>query len=548
MARLIPDLHTLRLLDAGQYRERDILSQLADGLPPDWTALHSVDWSSLHPDDGSQRFGEIDIVVMAPWGHLVLLEVKAGSVQHTTAGLVKHYGDHAKSVDLQIRIQHGALRGALNREALPDVRLGQLLVLPDQRVTTGTAAHPRERIVDSQDLPALCERVKTAMPADHGACLDTGRVLAFLLNRFSAAIDVAAQATQVAQATCRLSNGLATWVPRITSPSNTFAIDATAGSGKTQLAMTLIQQALLRHERVAYVCFNRPLADHITTLVSHKVEVGTVHEWALQRARKAGLEPDFTTPGVFDTITRTWLANAEAQDASLDLLIIDESQDFDAEWVAALGLRLKSGGRLYLMGDTEQALYGREAFELQDAVQIRCHENFRSPRQIVATLNALRLTATPVEAMSAFDGDVPDFVTSGNSDVAVVQATEKVLKALWAEGYAPEQVVVLNWHGAAGHAPVLQCDTLAGHRVRRWLGRFDAATNPVFSEGPLRAETVHRFKGQSAPVIVLTGLDFKELTEPLRRRLFVAMTRAQHKLVCVGNQAAMDALGRALAG
>ena len=76
----------------------------------------------------------------------------------------------------------------------------------------------------------------------------------------------------------------------------------------------------------------------------------------------------------------------------------------------------------------------------------------------------------------------------------------------------------------------MQCDSLAGQRVRRWLGRFDEATNPVFSEGPLRAESVHRFKGQSAPVIELTGLDLKELTPALSRRLFVAMTRAQHKL------------------
>ncbi|MDO9480196.1 MAG: AAA family ATPase [Hydrogenophaga sp.] len=546
MARLIPDLHTLRLLNGGHYRERDVLVQLADGLPPDWVVLHSVDWSSIHPDDGTQHFGEIDIVVMAPWGHLVIIEVKAGVLQQTQAGLVKQYGEKSKSLDWQARVQHAAMRHNLIRESLSGVRLGQLLVLPDQRVLAGTLAHPRERIVDSRDMPELCQRVKAAMPADLGTRLDTESVLAFLLNRFSASIDVTAQATQAALATRHLSNGLATWVPRITSPSNTFVIEATAGSGKTQLALTLIQQALQRQERVAYVCFNRPLADHVVTLVSHKVDVCTVHEWALQRAHKAGMEPDFSEPGVFDAITRTWTALAETQDANLDLLIVDESQDFDAEWIAALTLRIKSDGRLYLMGDAEQVLYGRDAFELPDAVQIHCDENFRSPRRIVATVNALRLTATPVQAMSAFEGDIPEFVRCGGSADGTVQATEKVLHALWDEGYAPEQVVVLNWHGGT-QSPLLQRNTLAGQRVCRWLGRFDAAANPVFSEGPLRAETVHRFKGQSAPVIVLSGLDFTELTPALRRRLFVAMTRAQYKLVCVANQDAMDALGRVLA-
>jgi len=546
MARLIPDLHTLRLLNAGQYRERDILTQLADGLPPDWTVLHSVDWSSLHPEDGSQRFGEIDIVVMAPWGDLVIIEVKAGALQQTAEGLTKHYGDKAKSLDLQARIQYSAMRHNLTRAALPTVRLGQLLVLPDHRVMTGTSAHPRERIVDSQDLPELCARVQTAMPAKHGQ-IDTERVLAFLLNAFSAAPDVNAQVRQTAQATRRLAQGLATWVPRISSPTGTFVIEATAGSGKTQLALTLIEQALQRGERVAYVCFNRPLADHIRALVSPRVDVSTVHEWALQRARRAGLEPDFTQPGVFDTITRTWIEHAAAQDAHLDLLIIDESQDFDSEWVAALTQRLQGGGRLYLMGDPEQKLYDRDDFDLPDAVRIRCHDNFRSPRRIVATLNGLSLTPTPVEAASAFEGELPAFVRCGDSAASIVQATERALKFLWAEGFSPEQVVVLSWQGA-GHSPLLQCDTLAGQPVRRWLGRFDAAANPVFSAGTLRAETVHRFKGQSAPVIVLAGLDFKELTPSLRRRLFVAMTRAQLKLVCLVTQDAEAALGRELMG
>lgn len=547
MARLIPDLHSLRLLHGGHYRERDVLVQLSDGLPSDWVVLHSVDWSSIRPDDATQRFGEIDVVIMAPWGHLVIIEVKAGALVQTAEGLGKQYGEKSKSLDIQARVQHAAMRQNLNREFLSEVRLGQLLVLPDQRVHAGTLAHPRERIVDSRDMPDLCQRVRAAMPADHGAHLDTERVLAFLLNRFSASIDVAAQVTQAARATGRLASGLAIWVPRITSPSNSFVIDATAGSGKTQLALALIQQALKAQQRVAYICFNRPLADHITTLVSHKVDVSTVHEWALQRAQQAGLQADFSQPDIFDAITRIWMEHAEAQPANLDLLIIDEAQDFDAEWVASLILRLKSGGRLYLMGDNEQALYERDAFELPEAVQIQCHENFRSPRRIVATLNALRLTATPMEAMSAFEGDVPEFVGCGDSAESVVQTTEKALKALWSEGYTPEQVVVLSWHSAS-QSPILQCDTLAGQRVRRWLGHFDKAANPVFSDGPLRAETVHRFKGQSAPVIVLTALDFKELTPPLRRRLFVAMTRAQHKLVCVATQDAQDALERELLG
>ena len=44
-------------------------------------------------------------------------------------------------------------------------------------------------------------------------------------------------------------------------------IEATAGSGKTQLALALMRQAHVAQQRCAYVCFNRALADHGVTAV-----------------------------------------------------------------------------------------------------------------------------------------------------------------------------------------------------------------------------------------------------------------------------------------
>jgi superfamily I DNA/RNA helicase len=46
-------------------------------------------------------------------------------------------------------------------------------------------------------------------------------------------------------------------------------------------------------------------------------------------------------------------------------------------------------------------------------------------------------------------------------------------------------------------------------------------------------ESIYRFKGQSAPAVILSELDFIELTEHERRKLFVGMTRAQLNLIIV---------------
>ena len=40
-------------------------------------------------------------------------------------------------------------------------------------------------------------------------------------------------------------------------------------------------------------------------------------------------------------------------------------------------------------------------------------------------------------------------------------------------------------------------------------------------------ESLYRFKGQSAPVVVLCEVDFETLDEGEQRKLFVGLTRAQ---------------------
>ncbi|MGO4610672.1 NERD nuclease, partial [Variovorax sp. 2RAF20] len=81
---------------------------------------------------------------------------------------------------------------------------------------------------------------------------------------------------------------------------------------------------------------------------------------------------------------------------SLDLLVIDEAQDFDAAWVASLCSRLRPGGKLYVLEDESQRLYQHEGFELGEAVTVRCSDNFRSPRAICDTINAFALVDPPV--------------------------------------------------------------------------------------------------------------------------------------------------------
>ena len=64
----------------------------------------------------------------------------------------------------------------------------------------------------------------------------------------------------------------------------------------------------------------------------------------------------------------------------------------------------------------------------------------------------------------------------------------------------------------------------------------------MFQDGDVLVETVFRFKGQSAPCVILTEIDFAEFDERAARRLYVGATRASMQLSLVMSERAAAAL------
>ena len=88
MARIHPSAPLHAPLTAGDYRERDVLRILGDGLPADFDVFHNLPWSSMH--QGNQHSGELDLVVISPLGHILLIEVKAGAIEEFRSELAQY--------------------------------------------------------------------------------------------------------------------------------------------------------------------------------------------------------------------------------------------------------------------------------------------------------------------------------------------------------------------------------------------------------------------------------------------------------------------------
>jgi superfamily I DNA and RNA helicase len=227
-----------------------------------------------------------------------------------------------------------------------------------------------------------------------------------------------------------------------------------------------------------------------------------------------------------------------------DLLVIDETQDFAPNWVNSLCNQLKPDGRLYLLGDDDQRLYDQDDFELGEAVLIRCRDNFRSPRAICDVINGLAL-APSIRSLNPYPGELPEIRTY-ESDEQLVGATEEAVAALLARGFALADIAIVTGRGR-GQSTLLNRGRIGQWITRRFTGEYDRNGEPRWSDGELLAESVYRYKEQSAPAVIVAEFDFAELDDRARRKLFVALTRAQIAVSMVLSVRAEHCMATALA-
>ncbi len=124
-----------------------------------------------------------------------------------------------------------------------------------------------------------------------------------------------------------------------------------------------------------------------------------------------------------------------------------------------------------------------------------------------------------------FRGDPPGFHVYA-SPKELVRQTALAVDDLLSRGFAISDIVVLTAHGRA-KSILLNEGHIGAHTTRRFSGKFSKNSDPIWIEGELLVESIFRFKGQSAPAIVISELDFSEMTSIERKKLFVGVTRAQ---------------------
>jgi len=542
MANIVPEEIDAATRRGHAAREIETLELLEQRLPGEYTVYHGVHWARA--GESASIYGEIDFIVVDRVGRAIAIEQKNGVVAIGSDDLVKQYASGAKGLRAQVTRNLNQLRSQFG-QTHPGQRLDidHLLYLPDHLVSGPLPSLiDRDRLVDARDRDRLAARImeilENAVPppsSAHGLrpadAIDIHQFLSELVD-VAPSVDAASRLARTHFR--RLSGGLATWARQLELAPHRLRVIGTAGSGKTQLALEELRTAKAADQTALYVCFNRPLADAMRAVAPDPESCMTFHELGAWMIRQRGEAIDWSAPGVFDRIAQALIDAAPEMRESIDLLVIDEGQDFEANWAQALLQLVKPNGRAFWLEDPSQNLYRREPMPLPGWAVLRSPINYRSPHILVTLANALELTEQPQKAGGAIHGFDPVLLQYADTDELVGQ-TSAAVSDLIKQGHAPSDIAVLTWRGM-NHSEIIGLDTLAGQRTRRFTGRYTEGGQAIVTDGELTLDTLFRFKGQAADCVVLTEIDFDEWNEDVRRRLFVGLSRARLTLVLVASE------------
>ncbi|MBP6097477.1 MAG: ATP-dependent helicase [Methyloversatilis sp.] len=556
MAKVVPD--GWREFDAGDAsaaaeRERATLTLLERALPAAYTVYHGVHWTRL--DQGFSIYGDIDFVIVNAAGDMLAIEQRSGFLEEGPHGLVTRHRGRDRNVAVGIARSRHALQSRLAARlagapggGVPG--LEYLLYCPDHFVRQPhTAGIEPDRIVDAATRDRLVPRIQAILPpGEHGA--RAAEVHRFLRDEIKLEADVSARLGLARERVTRVAGGLTQWARALDFSPYRLRVVGTAGSGKTQLALAEYRASIEAGRRPLYVCFNRPLADHLARIAPEGGLACTFHHLCERVLSEYGERPDYAMPDAFDAM----IARAAELDipAALrfDTLIVDEGQDFSPAWAEQLWRHARDDARLIWLEDPMQNLYGRAPIELPGWVTLHARSNFRSPRPVVRMLQSLLEGVMPgaehIEAASPFDADEVELLVYDGAH-PLTHRVKEAIRLCFAAGFRTEDVAIVSWRGR-DQSELLRHDRLGANALRSFTGQYDLLGQPEYSAGDVLIESVYRFKGQSAPAVILAEIDFETLDERALRKLFVGATRAMMKLVLVLSERAERQLRARLGG
>lgn len=467
-----------------ERRVWDALAQLSE----QWVVFHSVRWF-----DGEHN-GEADFVFLHPTYGLAVVEVKGGGVhldrgqwytvnRHRRRSAVKSPFEQAtvssktllaylkrRLPDRYLPVTHGVFFPDLSELPALGPAAGNALFQPDllslESALLRLMAHPEPLTVE--DLETIVDLLAPTVTVEPLLASTVRAVSHHQLN-------LTQEQVHVLKALRR---------------NRRFVITGGAGTGKTVLAIEQARRLAREGVKVLLTCYNEPLAQHLAGRVAGEANLRAIHfhGLVLEEMAAAGLPRPAENDNEFwnEKCPRLLMAAARKTGYRVDALVVDEAQDIAPLWWQALESLTVQPGRCYVFGDPLQNIYRDDDWTppfdgLHYELTINCR-NTRPIAEVVAALAQHPYDVLPV------DGPELEYVSTQGPD-ELLHNLRRTLSRLADQGLEPRQVQILCQTRA--QRDYLLGQTLA-HVKLCGLGQ----------EG-IAVETIHRFKGLEAEVVIL---------------------------------------------
>lgn len=511
-------------------------------LSDDWRVFHSVNWQG--EDNGRQRDGEADLVLVHPGAGLIVIEVKGGDIviEDGEWFSIDHKGQRHVIKD---PVEQAMVSKKTLVEYIKDsigsnefLSAAHALALPEAPQAMALGANAPVDLVMSQAelrdpdkfLLALARREGNPNPIGVAVADQITRVLAPKVELKRKERDIV---IEVRARIDKWTDEQVAYLDDLADNTRQLVLGG-AGTGKTVLAIEKARRLAAEGKQVLLTCYNNPLADYMAAELEHVPGVtvdnfhGVVRDLAARAAEVVPEEKadDYLFPAspnqdFWDTASADLLvAAAGALGIRFDAVVVDEGQDFAPEWFLALEFLLTDlfTSHFYVFADRNQAVY-RDNWEPPfEGRTFRLRRNVRNTNPIAERVSAL---AGEDSAAMGVIGPDPEYLVAETDDEVDDHVRQTLHRLVVEGGLQPGQVVILCQRKE--DVQRLRKTKPAGQRIVPLGSKV---------EGGIVAETIHRYKGleSDACIVILRAMNRSRD----RALAYVGISRAKARLVVIG--------------
>jgi hypothetical protein len=533
---MYPDVFPRRFDDADP---EFVVYQTLRSLPDSYVVFYSKRLQGVTTFGNPET--EIDFLIWNQRDVLICLEVKGGLISYDGAhDRWSQNGDPmTKGPDRQASAATHALLSALTDE-LRNVNTGWALCFPHCVLVPGGSPTgvPRQRIVDEaalRDVASAVKSIEDDIRRTHGKRGVDAAASMRLMSRLTSSIGfvtilgvrIAREAEHLVQVTDEQLEVLHDLEinPRV-------VIHGAAGTGKTILAQEFAKRLAADGKSVLLLFYNRGIAKLVRSAFERhaSVQVSTFASFAKRLTQE--VFPDWWD-GATSKDDEFWTLELPAKLFDIpadrrpifDAVIVDEGQDFKAEWLEYLATVLRSSheSRFCVFLDEHQDIFGHWTHFPSSPAAFRkvLTRNCRNTKEIVNYLERRYPTGLKVFERSPTGTPVVER-TVRNAVDEQTQLVRDIKHLVTVEKVRPGSIVILL-NSPKADSSLAATRSIAGYELRSTYDRYGPDESCIYYS------TIDIFKGLEADVVMVLLGDAVASTD-LSRTLYVEGSRAKHVL------------------